>query len=58
MIKCKICEIEKPLDDYYFTDKELGKRRKDCIPCVKEKASIWANNNKQHRKDYTKKMGD
>ena len=54
MEKCKICGIEKEIENFYFTDKKLGKRRKDCINCVKEKSSLWAKENKEHRKQYLK----
>jgi hypothetical protein len=54
MEKCKICGIEQSKDNFYFTDKKLGKRRKDCMSCVKEKAMQWALANKEHRADYLK----
>lgn len=55
MIKCKVCGIEKEIDSFYFTDKKLNKRRKDCISCVKEKATQWALDNKEYRAEYHKK---
>ena len=52
MGKCKICLKEKDLIEFYFTDKKLGKRRKDCISCVKDKSLKWAIENKAHRSAY------
>lgn len=53
MKKCNRCQIEKELTDFYSEEK-IGKggvkyiyTRPDCKECVKEKAIIWAANNRE-----------
>ena len=48
MKKCSICNIERPLSDYY---KRKNKLRNDCKICCKERA----NKRKDERRAYMKK---
>ncbi len=38
---CRKCSVEKPLEEFHFKNKKLGKRRKICKPC-------WSVYHKQH----------
>ena len=42
--KCKICNTEKPLSDFYVR-KETGKHRTNCISCQVEKSVKWRKEN-------------
>ena len=55
MKKCKKCNEIKDLISFYKNKQSKDGFRSDCKDCVKNRASIWALENKENRKEYLKK---
>lgn len=58
MKKCKLCEIEKPLEEYYFR-KESDKHRNECKECIIERGRVrnMGVSNYDYEKMFIKQEG-
>ena len=54
--KCPTCQLVKPIDEYYFKNKEKGIRLSECKECKKMRSIQWQKNNWEHHKEYKKKL--
>jgi hypothetical protein len=67
--KCRVCQIEKPLDEFYADARAVDKHRSDCATCncksriqwqknnrdaVREKNREWHKKNKEHVLEWKK----
>ncbi len=46
---CKKCNIEKPISEFWMTDKKYGYLRNSCKDCDRETARRYYANNEEHR---------
>lgn len=54
MKKCKKCGKLKSFDFFYKNIQKTDNLTSECKECVKERATMWSLNNKEHRKEYLK----
>ena len=51
---CRICEADKPLDEYSIRN-DNGKYRTECKPCLAKKTKLWYKENKERFKPINAK---
>lgn len=47
LIRCNVCHIDKPFNEFYDNPGGYGGKRSQCIPCRKYYNKIYYNNHKQ-----------
>ena len=51
---CRICEADKPLDEYSIRN-DNGKYRTECKPCLAKKTKLWHKEHKERSKPINAK---
>ena len=52
---CRGCNTTKPVDEFYFLNKEKGWRRSKCIECINAQNTQWREENREEHREMCRK---